>query len=395
VRILFLTHRLPYAPNRGDRIRAYHLLDAMSRFAKVSLFSLVHDDDEAAQVARVPFADTIATSRVRRVRNLMLGGLRIGSRRPLTHSLLDAPGVGAAIASLARSTPPDLVVAYCSGMARFALAPPLAPLPMVLDMVDVDSAKWAELASRSRGARRWIYAREARTLRAFEAHAARRARCTLVVNEREETTMRTIAPEATIRVVPNGVDFDAFQPPGPAVPDPIVIFCGVMNYAPNTQGMEWFVREVWPLVRQTHPAARLLVVGASPTPSMQAWPGADPSIEVSGAVPDVRPYLWRAAVSIAPLPLARGLQNKALEALAAGLPVVATTTVVDGLPDTARRGCRAADTASAFADGVRQLLVMPAHDRRALALAAIPRALAWSHQLAPIETILRDASAGR
>jgi sugar transferase (PEP-CTERM/EpsH1 system associated) len=393
VRILFLTHRLPYAPNRGDRIRAYHLLHAMSQIGAVSLFSLVHDDDEVAAIPSVPFAETVSTARVRRVRNLLQGAVRLGSQRPLTHSLLNATGASRAITALATTTRPDLVVAYCSGMARYALEPPLDRLPMVLDMVDVDSAKWAELSSRSRGVRRWIYAREARTLRAFEARAARQARCTLVVNEREQTTMRAIAPEATVHVVPNGVDFDAFHPKGPVVRDPIVIFCGVMNYTPNAQGMEWFVREVWPLVRTTHAGARLLVVGASPTPAMRAWPASDPSIEVSGAVADVRPYLWRAAVSIAPLPLARGLQNKVLEALAAGLPVVATRTVIDGLPEAARRGCRSADTAMEFADGVRQFLDATPYDRRTLALASIPRALAWSHQLASLPKILRDAAA--
>ena len=395
VRILFLTHRLPYTPNRGDRIRAYHLLHAMSRFAKVSLFSLVHDDEEAAAVDRVPFADSVTPAHVHRVRNLVAGGLRLASRRPLTHSLLDAPGAGTALRALVRSSPPDLVVAYCSGMARYALETPLARFPFVLDMVDVDSAKWVELSSRSRGLRRWIYAREAKTLGAFEARAARMARRTLVVNEREFSVMRGLAPDAAIEIVRNGIDLDAFRPPGPPVRDPTVVFCGVMDYAPNTQGVEWFVREVWPIVRNARPDARFLIVGASPSATMREWPKADATIEVTGAVPAVQPYLWRAAVSVAPLHLARGLQNKVLEALAAGLPVVATPQVIDGLPAEARSGCRRGDTAAEFADSLIRLLELPAASRRALALSAVPRGLEWSQQLAAVESICRDAIARR
>ena len=148
--VLFLTHRLPYAPNRGDRVRAYYLLREMARVATVSVFSLLHDDDEASRVGQVPFAHDVAGVRVTRLRNLIRGGARISSSRPLTHALLDAPDARDALTQLARATPPDVVVAYCSGMARFALEPPLDTLPFVLDMVDVDSAKWAELAVRAR-----------------------------------------------------------------------------------------------------------------------------------------------------------------------------------------------------------------------------------------------------
>ena len=174
--ILFLTHRLPYAPNRGDRIRAYYLLREMSRFADVSLFSLVHDDAEEKEAGNVPFARHVATARVRRWRNVAAGAVKLLSDRPLTHSLLDAPGVRSALAREIAARRPDLVLAYCSGMARFALEPPLRDLPFVLDMVDVDSAKWAAMAADHRGLRRWIYRREAATLGRFEARATTRAR---------------------------------------------------------------------------------------------------------------------------------------------------------------------------------------------------------------------------
>src|SRR6187551_2928202 len=161
MRVLFLTHRLPFAPNRGDRIRAYYLLAEMARFADVSLFSLVHDDEERERAKTMPFVTRSATASVPRLGNLTRGALSLPTSRPLTHALLDSPEAAGVLATMVRETPPDLVVAYCTGMARFAMHRPLSDLPFVLDMVDVDSAKWADLGARARQPRAWIYRREA------------------------------------------------------------------------------------------------------------------------------------------------------------------------------------------------------------------------------------------
>ncbi|HWB15839.1 MAG TPA: glycosyltransferase [Vicinamibacterales bacterium] len=389
MRILFLTHRLPYAPNRGDRIRAYYLLRQMSRFASVSLFSLIHDDAEAAEVTRTPFAARIATARVHRVANLARGALSLPSNRPLTHALLDGAGARHAIETLIRPAP-DVVVAFCSGMARFALAPPLDELPFVLDMVDVDSAKWQAMGATA-GPRGWIYRREARTLAAFEARAARRAALTLVVNDRECETLRALAPDAPVTVLPNGIDLEAYRPHDPPAAAPEVIFCGVMSYAPNEAAVQWFAAEVWPLVRRAVGGARFTIVGSEPTAGVRRLAAIDPSIRVVGAVPAVQPYLWASAVSVAPLQLARGVQNKALEAIAAGVPVVATTTVVDGLPTDVRPACITADTAEAFAQAVQSLLALTPEQRRARATHAAIADLGWDARLAPLEDLLLQA----
>jgi len=389
--ILFLTHRLPYSPNRGDRIRAYYLLRDMSRFATVSVFSLVHDAEEASRVSEVPGATTVETSRVPRVSNLARGLMALSSSRPLTHTFLNAPDVRFKLESLAARQRPDVVVAYCSGMARFALEPPLDRFPLVLDLVDVDSQKWRSLGERTRWPLGAIYRREARTLEAFETLAARRAKMTLVVNEREYDLIAALAPDANVRIVPNGVDTAAFTPPGGPVDAAVVVFSGVMSYAPNVEAVVWFASHVWPLVRAERPDAKFVVVGADPTPAIAALARTDPSIEVTGTVDAVQPHLWRAAIAIAPIRVSRGVQNKVLEALAAGLPVVVTSAVREGLPAGSERGCLTADDAVDFSRSVVQLLNQPAAARRALAGSSQVESLAWPGQLEGLQGILEKA----
>jgi sugar transferase (PEP-CTERM/EpsH1 system associated) len=392
VNVLFLTHRLPYAPNRGDRIRAYFLLSELAKFSSVSLFSLVHDDEEAAHVNSVPWAEQVATARVHRAANVLRGALTLLSERPLTHSLLDGEGAKGTLERLVADRKPDVVLALCSSMARFALEPPLAGLPFVLDMIDVDSYKWKLTASESSGIMRWIYSREARTLATFEAAAVRKARTTFVVTDRERDALLTVVPDGRIEVVRMGIDLEAFEPSNEPSSKPAVVFCGVVSYGPNEAGICWFAEEVWPIVRSLRPDATFAVVGSGHSRAVAELGRSGSAITVTGAVPKVQPYLWDSAVAIAPLKIARGTQNKVLEALAAGLPVVVTSPVWDGLPDCAKPGCIRADAPSDFAAAIVRLLSLSGNERRAVAESADLRQLGWRTQLAPIEPALRDAA---
>lgn len=386
--VLLLTHRLPFAPNRGDRIRAYYLLEALAREARVDLVSLVHDRDEASQVHLLQDrVRRVTMARVGRARSWLRAAAALGTGQPLTHALLDAPGFDRALADVMAEHRPDVVVALCSSMARFALRPPLDELPLILDLIDVDSEKWRQMGASARGPFGWIYRREARTLGPFESFAARRAAATLVVNDRERTVLEALAPDAPVHVVPNGIDALRFTPPALPSADAQVVFCGVMDYAPNVDGVLWFVKHVWPQVRQANARARLTLVGARPVPAIRAL-SADPSIEVTGTVADVRPYLWQSAVSIAPLLIARGVQNKVLEALAAGLPCVVSAPVFEGVPQAARRGCIEGDTPSAFAASVIRLLSMRPQERRRLANQVDLSELSWREAFAPLRVLL-------
>jgi polysaccharide biosynthesis protein PslH len=364
VKVLYLSHRLPYAPNRGDRIRSFHLLEGLRREAEVSVVSLVHDDEEAAHTGDLTARGmTVTTARVGGLARWVRAVTALPGSEPVTHALLDAPALGPVIEAATSRARPDVVVALGSGMAKYALRAPLDRFPCVLDMVDVDSEKWRALAAVAAPPKAWVYRREARVLAAFERTASERAATVLVVNEKEREVLQRLAPHADVRILPNGIDLDDFTPPGPPAPSATVVFCGVMNYAPNEAGAVWLVREVWPRVVARRPDARLELVGSRPSSAVRALAGT--AITVTGSVPHTRDYLWNAAVAVAPLHTARGLQNKVLEALAAGVPVVTTGAVRGGLPDAIAPACAVADDAAAFADAIVERLAFTPEARRA------------------------------
>jgi sugar transferase (PEP-CTERM/EpsH1 system associated) len=395
MRVLFLTHRLPYAPNRGDRIRAFHIARTLAPRVELEIASLTHDLEELGQVGRLEAMGARVTAvPVPRLRNSAKAVAQLAGGRPLTHLLLDAPPFKHALNRIVRERPPDVVLAYCSGMARFAVESPLSGIPLVVDLVDVDSQKWAALSESARWPMRWIYEREARCLAQFERRMTEAATTTIVVNDRECEALRAVAPDARVAVVSNGVDLRPLIPRSPPADNPRVIFCGVMNYTPNVDGALWFCQSVWPVIRRLRPDAELLIVGSNPAPAIRRLHSPRNGIEVTGTVDDVRPHLWRSAVAIAPLLTARGIQNKVLEAVGAGLPAVVSAQVFDGLPAAVRQACRVGVSAELFAEETLRLLALSPNERRHLAGTADMAELTWESQLRPLYNLLKD-SGGR
>jgi sugar transferase (PEP-CTERM/EpsH1 system associated) len=395
MRILVLTHRLPWAPNRGDRIRAYHLLRALTSRYEVHLLSLVHDDEEETHAAPLrSWIASVTTIRVRRGRSLVRGALGLLHSTPLTFSMLDAPGLGGAVDHVVESVSPDVAIAYCSGMARLLSRPCLAFLPAIVDLVDVDSEKWAALATRSRWPMTWIYRREARLLARAENLMMRAAGATTVVNDREAEAARRIAPGARIEVAGNGIDRAHFAPDGPGLADPQVVFCGVMNYAPNAETAMFLATDVWPRVTRVRPDARLVLVGAGPSPALTRAAGRVNGVTVTGLVADVRPWLWSSALAAAPIRTARGVQNKVLEAVAAGLPAVVSPVVAEGLPEGVRAACIVASSADDCAGRILELLALAPADRRRLASQASFSGLDWRDRLTPLLDLVESLGGG-
>lgn len=392
MRVLFLTHRLPYAPDRGDRALGYHIVRVLAPRVELQVTSLVHDQHEAGQIDRVrALGADVSTFRVPRAKNYLNALPHLAGSRPLTHMLLDAPGIQSALERYVQKSRPDVVLAFCSSMGRFGLIRALDSVPMVVHLIDVDSVKWSILAEDARWPMNAIYRRESKYLGRFERTLADHARTTLVVNDREARILRAIAPEADVQVLEIGVDLDALAPPRAPADRPAVVFCGVMNYEPNVKGVLWFAQEVWPIVRSHLPEATFTIVGSSPTGAVRRL-SRQMGISVTGTVPDVRPYLWDAALSVAPLTASRGVQNKVLEAVAAGLPAIVTPQVFEGIPDAITPACRTARTPQEFAEQVLALLSKSPGERRQIAQQADFRSMSWENRLSPLFDILERAA---
>jgi sugar transferase (PEP-CTERM/EpsH1 system associated) len=271
----------------------------------------------------------------------------------------------------------------------------------VLDMVDVDSAKWADYAARAGLPARLLgagllWAREARTLLAFERAAARDYDHTLFVSRDEAATFSALAPESAGRIGwrDNGVDFSAFAPAHAGAspyPEggPYAVFTGTMDYRPNVDAVTWFADAVLPLIRQRHPALRFAIVGANPAPAVRRL-GARPGILVTGRVADTRPYLAHAALAVAPLRLARGTQNKVLEALAMARPVVATPEAFAGLRAVPGRDLLVGADAASLAAHAGDVLAGRHPGLGAAGRALVQRDYAWDRTLAGLERLFES-----
>jgi sugar transferase (PEP-CTERM/EpsH1 system associated) len=338
--LLYLVHRLPYPPNKGDKVRSYHLLKHLLARHRVYLGTFVDDPEDEPHVdtLRALCAGVHAVRLSPRAAKLRsLAGLLSGDALTL-HYYRDG-GLAEWVRRTVAEQGIGTAVVFSSSMAQYLDG--LPGVRMLVDFVDVDSAKWSQYAGDHRWPMSWLYRREGERLLACERAIAARAQRGFFVTDSETAMFGRLAPEVASQVEPlgNGVDATFFSPqaerPSPyAAGEVPLVFTGAMDYWPNIDAVTWFAREVLPALRQRRPALRFHIVGRAPTPAVKALAGE--AVSVSGTVPDVRPYLQHAAVVVAPLKLARGIQNKVLEAMAMARPVVASTTCAQ--PIAARTG---------------------------------------------------------
>jgi sugar transferase (PEP-CTERM/EpsH1 system associated) len=261
-----------------------------------------------------------------------------------------------------------------------------------MDFVDVDSEKWQEYGRTMAPPLSWVYRAEARQLQTHERKAAARASRSLVVTDEERAVLERTTGWTTTTVVPNGVDLDYFAPPASPSDRPVIVVTGAMDYPPNVEGACWFAQRVLPLVRAVVPAASFVIAGKNPVRRVRRL-AALPGVVVTGTVPDIRPHLHEAAVAVSPLRIARGVQNKILEAMATALPVVATTAAHRGLLARPSTDLLVAETPDQFATAVTTLLQSPA-ERRAIGDAGrrfVETHHAWPTSLAMIDAVLAEA----
>ena len=386
MRILFLSQRVPYPPNRGDKITTWRLVQRMRRAHSVEVVAFAHDERDLA-AARELAAIGVPTHAVRhRDRWKRLASLPLlATRKPLTLGVYGSRELQRIVDVVAPRS--DLAYAYSSSMGAFL--EPHRGLPRVMHFGELDSDKWRQYAERTGFPMSAVYAREQRTLLEFERRVALSFAENVVCTPLEQRVFSEQIPGASSMVLRNGVDLERFRPEPQSAEAGHMVFTGVMNYYPNADGCVWFVEEILPLVRREVPSARLSIVGAHPSKAVLALARA-PGVTVTGFVPETRDWLARASVAVAPLRIARGIQNKVLEAMAMGLPVVGTTSATQGVEGVAGRDFRLADDAGTFAREVVALLRSPA-EARALggrARAFVERSYDWELVFEPLDRLL-------
>jgi len=360
--VLFLTHRVPFPPDKGDRIRNWHLLRQLAARSPVWLGCLADEPvrpETRAELERV--CERLAVVPVGGLLRWARAGLRLLTGGSLSEGLFSSGRLRDVIRHWANSTRFRAAVASASSLAPYLRDPALSGTPAVVDLMDVDSQKWFDFAAASYPPKRWLYRLEASRVRRLEAGLPGWTRAVSVVSQIEADIFESFTQPGTATVASNGVDLDYFRPTAAAT-EPACAFTGAMDYLPNVDGAVWFAREVWPAVREKFPTAEFRIVGRKPAPAVQALAKL-PGVMVTGAVPDVRPFVATAAVVVVPLRLARGVQNKVLEALAMGKPVVATPAVLAPLGTVPGTDVLCAATASEFVRKISSLFASPSRCR--------------------------------
>jgi sugar transferase (PEP-CTERM/EpsH1 system associated) len=398
--ILFLVHRLPYPPNKGDKVRSYNLLKHLARQHRIFLGTFIDDPDDERHIATVRSlcADVHVARldpRIARIRSL--GGLLAGEALTLGYYRSSALRNWVDATCLRRHI--DASVIFSSAMAQYLEEQPR--IPTIIDFVDVDSAKWTQYAPQHRWPLSWLYRREGKLLLDYERRMAARASRSFFATDNEVALFTQKAPECRVRVqaMGNGVDADYFSAdnarstPFPAGELPVV-FTGAMDYLPNVDAATWFAADVLPDLLQRWPAVRFYVVGRNPSAAVLAL--ASDRIVVTGTVDDVRPYLQHAATVVAPLRIARGIQNKILEAMAMGKAVIASATCAAAVDAVAGQELLTATSPEEYVAAISQVLEAP-ETATAMGRAARQRVVeryTWEAHMKAIDPYLPAPSLG-
>ncbi|WP_404379861.1 TIGR03087 family PEP-CTERM/XrtA system glycosyltransferase [Caenispirillum salinarum] len=397
--VLFLTQRIPYPPDKGEKIRSFHLMQRLLRHHRIHLGCLLDDPSDLRHLdtLRDMVADLhVAVIDRRRARLTSLSALATGGG--LSVAYFRHRALRRWVNDVLTRVKPEAAVVFSSNMAPYVLdRPPGVPRPprLIADVVDVDSEKFAHYAREGARPMRWVYRREAAKVAGLERRLGDEADVVTLVSEPEADVYRHICPDARARVrgIPNGVDLATFTPDDPAPSPyadggPVAVMVGHMDYPPNIDAAMWFAREILPLARRRVPDLRFAVVGANPAREVRALAEL-PGVMVTGRVPEVVPYVNHADVCVAPLRIARGIQNKVLEAMAVGRPVVTTTGALTGIAAMPERDVLVADTPAAFADSVVEAL----EPARGAALGEAARRFvedhhAWNTVFAPFDAMI-------
>jgi polysaccharide biosynthesis protein PslH len=392
MRIFFVCRRVPFPPDRGDKIATFNEIRHLSARHEVHVFCL---GDGCQDLDNIPGLRKYATSVTAAPVNTLIIKLRalkaLLSGEPLSVAAFNEATLHAAIRQKFDELRPDLIIVYSCNVAQFAEHFP--QVPRIMQFGDLDSLKWRQYAERSRIPLKWIYAIEEKRLLAYERRIARAFSYALVHTDLERRDFERLIPGVPVTLVGNGVDLDYFRSGGDAKQPASIVFTGVMDYRPNVDAVVWFCNEILPAIQAEIAEASFTICGSRPTPTVLNL-AKQRGVAVTGWVPDTRPYLDRAEVFVAPLRMARGVQNKLLEALAMGLPCVASTAAWNGTTIAQGEGILGTDNPREFAEHVIRLLQQDdwRADMARRARTAAEANYRWEAQMARLDQVVAAVS---
>ena len=395
--LLLLVQRIPYPPNKGEKIRHFQILKHLAKDYRIHLGCLIDDPNDWQNVDTVKSfcADTYFARLDRRLDALShLGAIATGTA--LSVALYQHRGLRRWAIQVLNTVRPDIVFICSSNMAPYVLNHPHRGRKRIVDLVDVDSEKWHAYAEQASGPMRWLYRRETKLVRALERKVAHEADYSTFVSDAEAAMFRGLVPDRaeTIVGISNGVDCAYFDPSGdyPAPYDIAMtnfVFTGTMDYMPNVDAVSWFANDILPIARRSLPQAQFHIVGSNPTLAVQNLASIG-GVHVTGRVPDVRPYLAHATAAVAPMRIARGIQNKVLEAMAMAKPAIVTADALEGIDATPANELLLADDAAAFAQAACRLATAPEEGRKigAAARRRVVEDFSWDGRLRGFDRLL-------
>jgi sugar transferase (PEP-CTERM/EpsH1 system associated) len=361
--ILFICHRIPFPPNKGDKIRSFNELKYLAEKHNISLAFLVDNKndirfiDELEKYCKTIDYDVI-NPKWQKVKSLPY----LMSKKPLTVPYFYSKKLQNAIDRRLSETDFDVIFVFSSPMAEYVLQSRVKirkRMRLIMDFVDVDSDKWRMYAEHSHFLGSFLYRKEWKSLMKYEKEVGELFDLCLFVSDNEVALYKSFAPDVKTVSIPNGVDFEYFSGGKPGSGERhgknVLLFTGAMEYFPNEDAVLYFSREIWPYVREKLPDSVFYVVGGKPSKRVRVLSENNSGIIVTGYVPDVREYFQKADLFVAPLRIARGIQNKVLEAMAAGIPVVARPEAVQGLVDN-NGYVSVASNPGTFVDSIMEIL---------------------------------------
>jgi sugar transferase (PEP-CTERM/EpsH1 system associated) len=395
--LLFLCQRLPYPPSKGEKIAAFNIIRHLSRGFDVHVGTFVDTDEDLVEIERFrPYCAGLHVERIRKPWAWAFASFRWLAGLPLSFALFRAAGLKAYVRRVLREYQPVAIVTYSSNISDYAFIVGSEATIRVLHFSDVDSEKYVAYAKSAKGWKRWLFRLEAGRVSAAEARLAEKADAVGFVSDDEAALFRQVVAPTTARIVTigNGVDADAFDPeklwPCPEWGNgPAFVFTGSMDYPPNIDAVLWFADAILPTLRKTYTEVQFVIVGSSPAPAVKAL-GQRPGVVVTGRVTHVQPYLAHAAAAVAPLRIARGIQNKVLEALAMGRPTIVTPYALTGIGTPESTPVIVADSTDAWIKACLGVLDDPV---AAAALASRARPFvkdrfSWTARLGALDSLL-------